>query len=351
MANETTAQAPVKVAEPKEPKVPVLVGERGVRLQTLDEFARFAKAVYLSGLAPDALKSPEAIMVAMQCGLEFGFTLMQSLRSIVVVHGKPSVYGDALKAMVDQSGLMTDFDVQEIGAEGTDGWGFEVTSFRKGRPRPVVTRFTVADAKRAGLWSKGGVWTAHPKRMLRYRALAFNLRDNFPDVAMGLHTVEELQDEAPLDGGTFARVVEQPPQTTAERAASILHTEPKAPADAAVKPGGEAPPSAQAPPLAGESADRDPGADDELPDPQVEAIERELHRRGIRREELPEFETATEALQYVKALLEPDQVRTIEATLQGASLGEGRLALCAADQFMTLMQEANRLKGGKRRRA
>lgn len=103
------------------------------------------------------------------------------------------------------------------------------------------------------------------------------------------------------------------------------------------------------PPLAGESSGREP---DHEADPQVEEFERELHRRGIRREELPEFETATQALQYVKLLLEPDQVRTIEATLQGASLGEGRLALCAADQFMTLMQEANRLSqsGGKGKR-
>ena len=95
-----------------------------------------------------------------------------------------------------------------------------------------------------------------------------------------------------------------------------------------------------------------PDLPDPEADPQVEEFERELHRRGIRREELPEFETATEALTYVKALLEPDQVRTIQATLAGASIGEGRLELCAADQFMTLMQEANRLSqsGGKGKR-
>jgi hypothetical protein len=64
---------------------------------------------------------------------------------------------------------------------------------RKGR-KPVTAKFSVEDAKRAGLWGKQGPWQAYPKRMMQMRARGFALRDAFPDVLKGLITAEEAQD-------------------------------------------------------------------------------------------------------------------------------------------------------------
>jgi hypothetical protein len=64
---------------------------------------------------------------------------------------------------------------------------------RKGR-KPVTAKFSVEDAKRAGLWGKQGPWSAYPKRMLAMRARGFALRDAFPDVLKGLISAEEAQD-------------------------------------------------------------------------------------------------------------------------------------------------------------
>jgi hypothetical protein len=64
---------------------------------------------------------------------------------------------------------------------------------RKGR-KPVTARFSVEDAKRAGLWGKQGPWSAYPKRMMQMRARGFALRDAFPDVLKGMITAEEAQD-------------------------------------------------------------------------------------------------------------------------------------------------------------
>jgi len=55
-------------------------------------------------------------------------------------------------------------------------------------------RFSVEDAKRAGLWGKQGPWQAYPKRMLQMRARGFALRDAYPDVLKGLISTEEAQD-------------------------------------------------------------------------------------------------------------------------------------------------------------
>ena len=64
---------------------------------------------------------------------------------------------------------------------------------RKGK-RPVEQRFSVDDAKKAGLWGKQGPWQNYPKRMLQMRARGFALRDAFPDALRGLVLAEEAQD-------------------------------------------------------------------------------------------------------------------------------------------------------------
>jgi hypothetical protein len=61
-------------------------------------------------------------------------------------------------------------------------------------------RFSVVDAKRAGLFTKAGPWQTYPRRMLQMRARSFALRDAFPNVLKGLISVEEALDlPAPPD--------------------------------------------------------------------------------------------------------------------------------------------------------
>ena len=55
-------------------------------------------------------------------------------------------------------------------------------------------RFSVQDARRAGLWGRPGPWSQYPQRMLQMRARAFALRDAFADVLGGLYLREELED-------------------------------------------------------------------------------------------------------------------------------------------------------------
>jgi hypothetical protein len=86
---------------------------------------------------------------------------------------------------------------------------------RRGYERPTVVRFSVADAKKAGLWGKTGPWTQYPRRMLQLRARGFALRDAFPDVLKGLVTAEEAHDY-PAAQVTSEPVVVRPAMQTAE---------------------------------------------------------------------------------------------------------------------------------------
>jgi hypothetical protein len=93
------------------------------------------------------------------------------------------------------------------------------TAKRRGYETPTVARFTVADAKKAGLWGKSGPWSQYPRRMLQLRARGFALRDAFPDVLKGLVTAEEAQDY-PTTPATPEPIVVRPatPQPAEERA-------------------------------------------------------------------------------------------------------------------------------------
>jgi hypothetical protein len=166
---------------------------RGFAPATITEAMEFSKMLADSTMVPRAYQGkPQDIMVCVQWGYEIGLAPMQALQNIAVINGKPSVYGDAAMALVQASAVCE--DVQEyFEGEGTPNPVAVCVAKRRGR-KEVVAKFSVEDAKRAGLWGKTGPWQAYPKRMMQMRARGFALRDAFPDVLKGLITAEEAQD-------------------------------------------------------------------------------------------------------------------------------------------------------------
>lgn len=172
----------------------------------LDEAYRMGQAIQRSGLAPKSYQTAEAIMVAIMAGMEVGFRPLQALQSIAVVNGKPTIYGDGLPALVYGSGLCEDID-EGLAGEGDARHAWCETR-RRGKAKMVRRTFSVADAKRAGLWNKSGPWTSYPERMLQMRARAFCLRDAYADVLAGLGVYEEVRDYAPAQPSQSAAPVE-----------------------------------------------------------------------------------------------------------------------------------------------
>jgi hypothetical protein len=165
----------------------------GLALQSFDDAFRFAKMVAASEFPPkDFRGKPESCMLAIQHGSEVGLSPMQSLQSIAVINGRPTIWGDAALALVQSS------PVCEYVREYTEGEGDALVAVceakRRGYPAPTVVRFSVADAKKAGLWGKSGPWQQYPARMMTLRARGFALRNAFADALRGLITAEEAQD-------------------------------------------------------------------------------------------------------------------------------------------------------------
>lgn len=192
----------------------------GLVLRNLDDMALFARTAFdamTRELTKSGLDSPGKVILALETGQELGLPPMASLRSIAVIGGKPTIYGDAGLALVRKSGLLESIKeveptIREIGKdlkETSDEVKAICTVKRKEDAESTVREFSVAEARQANLWgkvSKDGKampWTTHPGRMLKLKARAFALRDTFPDVLMGLNFFEEMQGiEMPTEAPT-----------------------------------------------------------------------------------------------------------------------------------------------------
>lgn len=147
--------------------------------KSLDEALKFADVLAKSSIVPkDFNGNPGNILVAIQWGMELGLQPMQAMQNIAVINGRPSLWGDAVIALVRGSPLC------ESIIESIDGDTATCRVKRRGEPEQSRS-FSMADAKAAGLSGKSGPWTQYPKRMLQMRARAFALRDVFPDVLHG----------------------------------------------------------------------------------------------------------------------------------------------------------------------
>ncbi len=180
---------------------------------TFGELVEFAEIAARSQFVPkDYRNHPEDILLAVQLGSEVGLRPMQALQNIAVINGRPAVWGDALPGLCKASTVYQDLIETFENEDDPDFLIAVCIAIRRGST-PVTARFSVMDAKRAGLWTKSGPWQTYPRRMLQMRARSFALRDCFPDVLKGLISVEEAQDmPAPAGRLPPARTIDAAPE-------------------------------------------------------------------------------------------------------------------------------------------
>jgi hypothetical protein len=159
---------------------------------TFDEAMKLAGALAKSNLVPkDMIGRPEACLVAIGFGMELGLPPLQAVQNIMVVNGRPTLWGDAVMALVYDSGKLEtiDEDPPDVCMKNQSG---RCTVKRIGGTEKTY-RFTMEDAKRASLLGKDA-WRNYPGRMLQLRARSWALRDNFADVLKGMIPREEADD-------------------------------------------------------------------------------------------------------------------------------------------------------------
>ena len=191
-------------------------------MESLEGMKKFAEVILNSGIAPYHLyeKKPdgkpdfkkgnvEKLMGIFIKGDQLKMHPMTAMQEVVPVNGLLSIKGDGAKALILQSGKIKKGSWSES-IEGTIEAGtykVTITATREDTSETLSRSFSVAQAKRAGLWitpemlqkqdgykKKQSAWNKFPERMMKYRALGFLARDLFSDVLSGTYTLEEAQD-------------------------------------------------------------------------------------------------------------------------------------------------------------
>ena len=200
---------------------------------TKSDAYKFAMSFANSMFCPKVYQGkPDDVYIAMAYGAQIGLNPLLAVQNIAVVNGRPSVYGDAMTAIV-----MGHPETQAY----EDGYKADGTAYckitRKGKT--VYREFSEAMARRAGLWGKD-IWAKYPERMLLWRAKGNAIRDLYADVLMGMWSVEEARDMpqsieeeilnvTPLEGAQEEKQEDKPKQEALGKKADKPKKESKTP--------------------------------------------------------------------------------------------------------------------------
>jgi hypothetical protein len=191
----------------------------------LQEAVQYARLISNSGFIPTQFRGkPEDILVAVQWGAELGLPPLQALQNIAVINGRPTLWGDAALAVVQQH---PQYEwISEKVEEKENGQVVATCTIKRAGHQPHSAEFSLDMAKQAGLLGRQGPWQQYPKRMLQMRARGFAIRDVFADALRGLITREEAMDYKIVDAVIPEETVTAAPapQIAREAAQEVLNT-------------------------------------------------------------------------------------------------------------------------------
>ena len=158
---------------------------------------RQAKMFSASTLVPKEFQGNLAnCAIGINIAKRLGADPFMVLQNIDIIHGRPSFRATFLIAMVNSAGRFEPLQFRMEGEEGKPSRSCVAWTKSKPEGTPLEgPKITLEMAKAEG-WStkNGSKWLTMPELMLRYRAAAFFARLYAPDITLGMHTSDELQD-------------------------------------------------------------------------------------------------------------------------------------------------------------
>ncbi len=141
-----------------------------------------------------AVRNPESAFAIALAGREYGLGIVQSLMSLHIIEGRPSLSAGLIHALCLRSPHCEYFDPIESTNESCT---FEAK--RKGRP-PFRLTWTMDDRRRVKSSERpGSNWDKYPRAMLRARCVSEVARTVFPDVVHNVYTPDEMGVDVELD--------------------------------------------------------------------------------------------------------------------------------------------------------
>jgi len=152
--------------------------------ETFEQMISMGDSLVKTGFLPVSVKTGAQAAAIILRGRELGLGPMESLTSINVIQGKPTISPQMMLALAYKR--VPGFSAECISASDKEViWEFK---------RPGSTRkqsFSMEDAAKLGLSGRDN-WKKQPKTMLNWRCIAAGMRLIAPDVVLGLYTPEEM---------------------------------------------------------------------------------------------------------------------------------------------------------------
>lgn len=205
-----TTRTDLAVIEGGKTRTVTAMGDERLMIQpkNMQDWMQLSEFLAQSEMVPKIyIGKPANCFVGMQFAARLGLDPITGLQHIAIVNGKPSLYGDGIPAVVMRCPGFVDLveihskeipiekmrsDTKRIEKDDHE-YAARCVAIRVGRENKDW-RFSIADAKKAGLWGKPGPWTQYPGRMLQMRARTFAARDQFADALSGISIFEEISD-------------------------------------------------------------------------------------------------------------------------------------------------------------
>lgn len=170
---------------------------------------RIARALSSSTVVPEAYRGSAGLantLVAMEYANRLGASVLAVMQNLDVIHGRPSLRASFLIGSVNATRRFSPIRFRWVGEEGKDTWGCRaIAKDRETGEECIGPLITIALAKAEGWYGKqGSKWKTIPELMLMYRAGAWWTRVFAPELSLGLHATEELEDV--YDGPPSARI-------------------------------------------------------------------------------------------------------------------------------------------------
>lgn len=160
---------------------------------------RKAQAYSKSTLVPkDYQNNIPNVLIAMEVANRIGANDLMVMQNLYIVHGRPSWSASFLIATVNACKRFTPLRFETRGGDDASKDGYAVRAYAKDAKTGeecIGSWITWAMVKAEGWHSKNGSkWKTMPEQMFMYRAATFWARVYAPEVSMGIHTADEVED-------------------------------------------------------------------------------------------------------------------------------------------------------------
>lgn len=158
-----------------------------------------ALSLAASSLVPAAYRGKANVgncLVALELAGRVRASVLMVMQNLFVIEGKPSWSSAFQIAAVNSCGRFTPLRFVFTGTANTDDWACRAIArdIKTGETlegEPITLKMVKAEG---WLGRKGSKWQTMPGQMFRYRAAAFWARVYAPEITLGMHTADEVED-------------------------------------------------------------------------------------------------------------------------------------------------------------